>query len=190
MFFIGIKDDTDFEEAIWNQIFSQRRKAPTVRQLFSDLGPAGTDRNPQTCNAKITFAVKPVMRRIPYDCLMFNGIGCPIDPDGYSRTITASMGGNMMLIVDDVFLHDPTADNWIQGYYDKLVSHEIIPEFKEAPPRLRRLTINEARRLQTFPDDYIFCGSKTSVYKQIGNAVPCEMAKTVATAVVKYITVD
>ena len=190
VFFIGIKDDTDFEEAIWNQIFSQRRKAPTVRQLFSDLGPAGTDRNPQTCNAKITFAVKPVMRRIPYDCLMFNGIGCPIDPDGYSRTITASMGGNMMLIVDDVFLHDPTADNWIQGYYDKLVSHEIIPEFKEAPPRLRRLTINEARRLQTFPDDYIFCGSKTSVYKQIGNAVPCEMAKTVATAVVKYITVD
>lgn len=55
---------------------------------------------------------------------------------------------------------------------------------------MRRLTINEARRLQTFPDDYIFCGSKTSVYKQIGNAVPCEMAKTVATAVVKYITVD
>ena len=188
VFFIGIKNDRDFEKAIWNNLFFQRRKPPTVRELFSDLGPAGTERNPLTCNAKITFAVKPVMRRIPYDCLMFNGIGRPIDPDGYSRTITASMGGNMTLIVDEVFLHDPTADNWIQEYYDKLVSHEIVPEFKEAPSRLRRLTINEARRLQTFPDDYVFCGAKTSVYKQIGNAVPCEMAKAVATAVVKYIT--
>lgn len=128
------------------------------------------------------------MMRIPYDCLMFNEIGRPIDPEGHSRTITASMGGNMTLIVDEVFVHDPTSDNWIQEYYNKLVSREIIPEFKEAPSRLRRLTINEARRLQTFPDDYIFCGAKTSVYKQIGNAVPCKLAKTIASAVVKYIT--
>ena len=127
------------------------------------------------------------MRKIPYDCLMFNGIGRPVDPDGYSRTITASAGGNMTLVVDDVFMHDSTADNWIQDYYDKLVSKEIIPEFKEAPARLRRLTINETKRIQTFPDDYIFCGTKSSIYKQIGNAVPCEMAKTIATAVVDYL---
>ncbi len=80
-----------------------------------------------------------------------------------------------------------TTDNWIQNYYDKLVNGEIIPQFAEAPSRLRRITINEARRIQTFPDNYVFCGAKTSVYKQIGNAVPCEMAKTIATAVITYL---
>lgn len=187
VFFIGIRNDYNFADKLTILIEKQKRRAPTIRELFSDLGPAGTDKNPSTCRAKITFAVKPVMRRIPYDCLMFNGIGRPIDPDGYSRTVTASMGGNMTLIVDDVYLHDASADNWIQDYYNKLVNHEIVPEFKEAPARLRRLTIKETARIQTFPDSYVFIGPKTNVYKQIGNAVPCEMAKTVAVAVTSYL---
>lgn len=119
---------------------------------------------------------------------MFDGIGRAIDPDGYSRTITASQGGNMTLIVDEEFLHNPNANNWIQEYYEKLISHEVMPKFSEAPERLRRLTINETRRIQTFPDDYVFCGAKTSVYKQIGNAVPCNMAKAVASAVSEYLS--
>lgn len=188
VFFIGIRDDYSFEQKMWDNIREQQRKAPVIRELFKDLGPAGTEKNPRTCNAKITFAVRPVIRRIPYDCLMFNGIGRPIDPDGYSRTITASAGGNMTLIVDEKFLLDPTADNWIQEYYDKVINKEIIPEFKEAPERLRRLTIRETMRLQTFPDNYVFCGPKSSVYKQLGNAVPCEMAKTIAVAVSNYIS--
>ena len=188
VFFIGIRDDYSFEQKMWDNIREQQRKAPVIRELFKDLGPAGTEKNPRTCNAKITFAVRPVIRRIPYDCLMFNGIGRPIDPDGYSRTITASAGGNMTLIVDEKFLHNPTADNWIQEYYDKVINKEIIPEFKEAPERLRRLTIRETMRLQTFPDNYVFCGPKSSVYKQLGNAVPCEMAKTIAVAVSNYIS--
>ena len=187
VFFIGVKDDFTFEEKLNEYIINQKRKAPTIRELFKNLGPAGTEKNPKTCNAKITYAVKPVIRKNPYDCLLFNGIGRPIDPDGYSRTITASMGGNMTLIVDEKYLFNKNADNWIQNYYDKVINKEIIPQFDEAPERLRRLTTTEAKLLQTFPDDYQFCGAKTSVYKQIGNAVPCELAKTVAVASRKYI---
>lgn len=93
VFFIGIKGEEEFGDKFLELLYKQKSKAPTIRELFKDLGPAGTERNPKTCSAKITYAERPVMRKIPYDCLMFNGIGRPIDPDGYSRTITASQGG-------------------------------------------------------------------------------------------------
>lgn len=47
----------------------------------------------------------------------------------------------------------------------------------------RALTNRERARLQTFPDDYIFCGSKESVRKQIGMAVPCEGAQIIFEAI-------
>ena len=49
-----------------------------------------------------------------------------------------------------------------------------------APSRLRRLTINECAKLQTFPAGYKFKGSQSSVFRQIGNAVPCKLAERVA----------
>lgn len=49
----------------------------------------------------------------------------------------------------------------------------------------RALTNRERARLQTFPDDYIFFGSKESVRKQIGMAVPCRGARIIFEAVLK-----
>jgi DNA (cytosine-5)-methyltransferase 1 len=49
----------------------------------------------------------------------------------------------------------------------------------------RALTNRERARLQTFPDDFVFIGSKESVRRQIGMAVPCKGAQVIFEAVLK-----
>jgi len=51
------------------------------------------------------------------------------------------------------------------------------------PEEHRPITHREAARLQTFPDDFIFVGSRIEVAKQIGNAVPCKLANAIALSV-------
>lgn len=55
---------------------------------------------------------------------------------------------------------------WKDGY-DALVRYD--------DNNIRRLTILELKRIQSFPDDYEFAGSKKDIITQIGNAVPCKL---------------
>ncbi len=105
--------------------------------------------------------------------MLINGQGRPLNPDKPSLTVPASAGGNRTHIIDPL--------STLSEYHQYLL--------QGGPPRtgevvgVRRLTLRESARLQSFPDNYIFTGPKSRQYSQIGNAVPPLLAKAVGEAI-------
>jgi DNA (cytosine-5)-methyltransferase 1 len=177
VFFIGLKDGSLPADL---KIFSQkfRRKSPVVRSILLALGKPGSEKNQGICKAKITIAQSPVLRKSPYAGMLFNGLGRPLRLDGYSSTMHASMGGNKTPFVDEEALYNGKKP-WVEDYHSKLWAGGKPIAIDEAPPFLRRITVSEAKAIQSFPSDYVFHGSQSSQFCQIGNAVPCGLAEAV-----------
>jgi len=146
---------------------------PTIRETLSKLPPYGKKGNETKCPAKITAAKNPVMRRSPYAGMLFNGQGRPLNLDAPSITLTASMGGNKTPIIDQNSLESGER-NWVEYYHQVLLDRgEVV---KQIPSHLRRLTVEESSAIQTFPEGMHFFGSNAVKYRQIGNAVPVNLA--------------
>lgn len=183
MFIIGFKGNAYAELDLDSMLKPYRKKAETVREALRVLDKAGTGNNSCVCNAKITLTSNPVLRKSAYAGMLFNGLGRPLKLDGYSATLPASMGGNKTPIIDEKALYEGQRP-WVEQYHDNLLKDISIAKVTKVPSYLRRLTVDEARVLQTFPIDYKFCGSQSSQYTQIGNAVPCKLAKAVCSMVI------
>ena len=61
----------------------------------------------------------------------------------------------------------------------------IYPNLNPTVENARSITVREAARIQSFPDDYYFEGSRTAAFKQIGNAVPVVLAYKIAAEIKK-----
>ena len=183
MFLIGFKDHSVEYEYPRPTVEEWVGVADALRGL-PRLGEPGND---QICKARVTTAKSPVLRLSPFAGMLFNGQGRPMDMTKPAPTLPASMGGNRTPIVDQETL-ETGARQWVEEYHEKLRNGGSIVD--SVPTRLRRISVQEAAAIQTFPRDIPWHGSQCSRYRQIGNAVPPKMAFAVAQSVAKALGLD
>lgn len=133
--------------------------------------------------SKVIYAKTPEWRPALINSLLTNGRGRVLDLTHPAPTISAESSGNGGHILDP--------EGVLTGYHQELLkarsrAWDIKPREGQVP-HVRRLTWREAARLQGFPDDYPFGGSLSSIYRQIGNAVPPAMAEAVGRSVAAYL---
>lgn len=120
----------------------------------------------------VTYARRPDTRPSPYDGHVYNGGGRPIDLARPSPTLLASMGGNKTPWLDTLGIAPEYHAHLLAGGAPR--SGRV--------PGARRITVEEAALLQTFPPGMAFVGARSSCYRQIGNAVPPLLAKVIGSA--------
>ncbi|GCE28133.1 DNA cytosine methyltransferase [Dictyobacter alpinus] len=173
IFIVGVPKKTPFKFP--NPTYGPQAPEPyvTVRRALNGV-PADIPNN-----AIITYAKNPVLRPSPWAGLYVNGQGRALNMDEPSLTIPASAGGNRTHILDP--------DGILLEYHKHLMNGGV--------PRLgivdnvRRLTVRESARLQSFPDTFDFTGPRSKQYAQIGNAVPPLLAEAVGMAIFKALFV-
>lgn len=176
VFFVGLKGGSSFSFPVATHI--QPKQKITAEQAISDL-PAET---------------------------LLDGTRYPTTPkDGYQRKMRSSSKGIFNHVTTN---HDQKTVDIISmvpdgGNYKSLpekykyirnvnIAWTRYASFKPSPTidtghrhhfhyKYNRVpTVRESARLQSFPDNFIFLGTKTSQYKQVGNAVPPILAKAIA----------
>jgi DNA (cytosine-5)-methyltransferase 1 len=175
MFLIGVRDG-----AAVSAIPTTAGSPPTVRSTLETLPRYGEPGNDTLCPAKVTPARQPVLRRSPFAGMLFNGQGRPLNLDAPAPTLPATMGGNRTPIIDQHQL-EHGGESWVVGYHGHLWSGGA--PYASIPGRLRRLTVEEAAAIQTFPPEMRWHGRLSQQFRQIGNAVPPQLAFHVALAV-------
>jgi DNA (cytosine-5)-methyltransferase 1 len=180
MFFIGVRKDLGKPLAPEPTTLAN---LPTVRHALSQLPRYNAAGNDSRCTARITTAKTPVLRRSPFAGMLFNGAGRPLNLDAPSSTLAASMGGNKTPIIDQRVLEHSETESWIVNYHASLWDSNGAAVVAEVPDYLRRLTVQEAAAIQTFPLSMPWQGPQSAKFRQIGNAVPPRLALAVARAI-------
>ncbi len=97
-----------------------------------------------------------------------------IPPDHQKHKNKQTFLNRFSVVNPDGCCHTVVAHIAMDGHY------YIYPTPNPTTDNVRSISIREAARLQSFPDDYFFEGSRSAAFKQIGNAVPVLLAEQIA----------
>lgn len=138
----------------------------TDRSHLKALDVLGAEAIGESPNCSVKFAKYPDLRPSPYAGHVYNGGGRPIDPNGPCHTVLASSGGYKTHWIDTC--------NIAPEYHAHLKAGGS--PWKGEVLGARRLSVEECALIQTFPRSLKFSGKRSSQYKQVGDAVPPDLA--------------
>ena len=157
---IGIRND--LAEQCHFTFPKEHEYKPVVRDIQLDINPDATKCARYSQNKEAVFALVPP-----------GGYWRDIDPvvaKTYMKTCW-DMGGGRTGILRRIGLDEPSLT--------VLTNPGMKQTDRCHPLEVRPFSVRENARLQSFPDEWIFCGKLSEQYKQVGNAVPVNLAKEI-----------
>ena len=199
----GHRKDLHLKNSFFNYLYTHRETTPNIKELFQDLPPVkpGENSNEYSSSVLSQFVCKYI--RSESDILTQH-IARPHKENDlkiYSLVLKAKQKGKNLKYTEipkELKTHTNTT-SFLDRYKaldNNSVSHTVVahiakdghyyihPDLKQN----RSITVREAARIQGFPDNFYFEHSRTSAFKQIGNAVPPILSKKIAMAIIDFLT--
>ena len=210
---IGVRKDIDYIEteeiykAIKKTHSSDGKELPkyvTVGEAILDLPELQAGEGKEIQQAKASRRMNEYLTRIcGQNSLVYNHVARKHNDEDRERYRILSEHGNWQLkdlqkIRPDLIHHDPKhfGNRYTVQESGKPGRTVVAHLYKDGnlfihpdPKQARTFTVREAARIQSFPDDFVFEGSRTEQYKQVGNAVPPLMAEAFAETLGEYLDI-
>ncbi|EAE5720092.1 DNA (cytosine-5-)-methyltransferase, partial [Listeria monocytogenes] len=199
LFIFGMKNDSNIDaQTFFEKLLVYQESSINLGELFYDLPSmeAGQEINKYSQNIPVQFVTDNLRR---HEGMLSQNISRPHnerDKIIYKLVVKAKNYGENLKYNElpsnlkthknekhflDRFksLRENDQSHTLVAHISKDGHYYIHPDLKQN----RSITVREAARIQTFPDDYYFENSRTAAFKQIGNAVPVYLSNKIAKAI-------